>query len=73
MDLEDKLIIGTLLVSSGLLTYGIAKLAYHTNNVKKATTKFLDTAASYFSQRTSKPKDLKRLAELAKYRAEHGI
>jgi len=67
------LVLGSLLVGSGLLVYGGAKLMYHTNKVKKATTKFLDTTISYFCKRTSKPEDTKRLTELAKYREKTGI
>ncbi len=73
MDLEDKLIMGTLLVSSGLLAYGGAKLIYHTNKVKQATTKFFDSFTSYLSQRISKQEDIKRLVEFAKYRKKSGI
>jgi len=70
MNLEGKLILGTLLISEGFLLFGTAKLIYHTNKVKKATTKFLDSITSYFSERVSRPEDIKGLAELAKYRKE---
>jgi len=73
MDLEDKLIMGILLVSSGLLAYGGAKLTYDINKVKQATTKFLDSFTSYLSQRISNQEDVKRLAEFVKYRRKSGI
>lgn len=73
MDLGDKLVLGTLLVSEGLLLFGVARLAYHTNQVKIATIKFLDTFTSYLSTRVSTPENIQGLADLAKYRAEIGI
>ena len=73
MDLGDKLIMGTLLIGSGILLYGGAKATYHTNQVKKATTDFLDSFTSYLSQRTSKPEEIKSLAKFAKYRKKIGI
>ncbi len=70
MDLEGKLVLGILFVSEGLLSFEVAKLAYHTNKVKIATTKFLNSITNYLSARVSKPGDIKSLAELAKYRKE---
>ena len=68
MNLENKLILGGLLISEGFLLFGTAKLVYHTNQVKKATTKFLNSFTRYLSQRVSRPEDIKGLTELAKYR-----
>jgi len=73
MNLDDKLILGTLLISGGVLLFSTTKLVYHTNKVKEATTKFLDSATSYFAERVSKPEDISSLAKLAKYRKECGI
>lgn len=73
MDLEYKIILGMLLVGEGILLFSTGKLAYHTNKVKGATTRFLDSATSYFSRRVSRPEHINSLAKLAKYRKEYGI
>jgi len=73
MQLEDKLGLGILLFSGSLLAYTGIKVAYHTHKVKIATTNFLDSVTSYFSQRVSKQEDKIRLIELARYRKKCGI
>ena len=73
MNLEYKLILGTLLISEGVILFTTTKLISRVDEVKRATTKFLDSATSYFSRRVSRPEDINSLARLAKYRKECGI
>ncbi len=73
MDLEYKVILGILLIGEGALLFSTEKLVYHTNKVKSATTRFLDSATSYFSKRVLRPEDISSLAKLAKCRKECGI
>ena len=73
MDLEYKVILGILLIGEGVLLFGAEKLVYHVNEVKSATTKFLDSATIYFSKRVSRQEDISSLAKLAKCRKECGI
>jgi len=73
MDLEDTLILGTLVIMGGCLSFGITKLAYSAGKVKEGTTKLLDAATAYLVPRVSDPADIQALAELARYRAEVNI